>query len=432
VSALTNLKNRRRDVYEQSKLLADRAASENRAFTTDEQERWEQLYGELEAVDRRIAELVAAEQREIDAVASFNKLAGRPVETGRLPSHAVLSGQDKDLDQAFRSAIRAKNPAPIEVFSENPRSNYQPGVEQRTLLTSTATQAIPSDVYSQIITHLVENSAVMAAGATVVNTPTGETLQIPKDTAFVSSALTTEGSAISASDPTLAVVNLKAYKYASFFQVSSELASDTGTDLLGYLAKSAATSLALAFGPHLVTGTGTGQPTGVITGATLGVTGPTGTGTSLGTQGTANQGTDALYNLISSLAEPYSRQGSTGFLMTNGSLAVCRKLKDTTGQPVAGMVGGALNAAVSGAPGGNVVVGYPAFVDPSMATMANASKSIAFGAFERYFVRIVNGIRFERSNDFAFSSDLISFRCVIRLDGALCDASAIKYFVNTT
>lgn len=284
------------------------------------------------------------------------------------------------------------------------------------MLTSTATQAIPSDVYSSIVTHLVENSAVMAAGATIINTPTGETLQIPKDTAFVSSALTTEGAAIGASDPTLAVINLKAYKYASFFQVSHELALDTGTDLFGYLAKGAATSLALAFGPHLIRG----------------VTGPVGTGTSLGTQGTANQGTDALYNLISSLAEPYSRLPSTGFIMTNPSLAICRKLKDTTGQPVAGMVGGALNASVGGAPGGNVVVGYPAYVDPSVPAMANTNKSILFGAFERYFIRIVNGIRYERSEDFGFQNDVSSFRCVIRLDAALADANAVKYFVNTT
>ena len=119
--------------------------------------------------------------------------------------------------------------------------------------------------------------------------------------------------------------------------------------------------------------------------------------------------------------------------MTNASLAICRKLKDSAGQPVAGMVGGALNAAVSGAPSGNnVVLGYPAYVDPSMPAMANTTKSLAFGDWSRYFVRIVNGVRFERSDDFAFQNDLVSFRAIIRLDGALVDANAVKLFVNTT
>jgi HK97 family phage major capsid protein len=50
----------------------------------------------------------------------------------------------------------------------------------------------------------------------------------------------------------------------------------------------------------------------------------------------------------------------------------------------------------------------------------------------RYFVRLVNGIRFERSDDFKFQNDLISFRCILRLDGALIDTAAVKTFVNTT
>jgi HK97 family phage major capsid protein len=433
MSQLDQLRARRHTVWAQAKTLADGAADENRAFNDTEERQWKQLNAELDAVDTRIAEIVETEQREQLAAANFDAISRRPVETGRFPSHTALSKQDKELDHAFRSAMLAKNPAPIEIYTDTPRSNYQPGIERRDLLKTTATQALPVSVYDHVVMHLVESSAVMAAGATVITTNSGEDYQVPKDTAFSSAALTSEGSAIGESDPTLAVSTLKSYKYGTFFQVSYELAQDSNSDILGYMAKQAAQSLALAFGPHLISGTGSGQPQGVITGSTVGVTGPTGTGTSLGTQSTAGQGTDLLYSLIGSLAEPYSRQPSTGFLMTNASLAICRKLKDSTGQPVAGMVGGGLNAAVSGAPSGNnVVVGYPAYVDAFMAQMANTNKSIAFGDFSRYFVRIVNGIRFERSDDFAFNQDLVSFRCVIRLDGALVDASAVKTFVNTT
>jgi HK97 family phage major capsid protein len=242
--AIDSLKTRRRIVHGELTALAQRAADENRAFTDAEHAQWEPLSQEIDAIDRRIAEVRDQEQREAAGAATLDELNRRPVEFGKFPAGAPLTGQAKDLDHAFRSAILAKNPAPIEFGTENPRSNYQPGVEQRTLLTTTATQAIPSDVFAQIVTHLVESSAVMAAGATVLTTTTGEPMQVPKDTAFVSSALTTEGASISQSDPTLGVNTLKAYKYASFFQISHELAQDTGTDLLGYLAKGAATSLA--------------------------------------------------------------------------------------------------------------------------------------------------------------------------------------------
>ena len=67
-----------------------------------------------------------------------------------------------------------------------------------------------------------------------------------------------------------------------------------------------------------------------------------------------------------------------------------------------------------------------------MPAMANGAESIAFGDMSKYFIRIVNGVRFERSDEFRFQDDLIAFRCILRLDGALVDTGAVKTFVNTT
>jgi HK97 family phage major capsid protein len=92
--------------------------------------------------------------------------------------------------------------------------------------------------------------------------------------------------------------------------------------------------LALAYGPHLITGTGTGQPSGLVTTATTGVTGPAGTGTSFGVQGTAGQGTDLLVDLFGSLAEPYTRSPSLAWLMRTATLSSIRKLKTTAGDLV--------------------------------------------------------------------------------------------------
>ena len=82
--------------------------------------------------------------------------------------------------------------------------------------------------------------------------------------------------------------------------------------------------------------------------------------------------------------------------MRNASDVIVRKLKDTTGQPVQGL----------GHRGS--ILGYPSFLDPFMPAMANGAESIAFGAMDRYFIRIVNGVRFERSDDFAFQNDLVA------------------------
>jgi HK97 family phage major capsid protein len=348
----------------------------------------------------------------------------------------TLTRQAAETASAFRSAIFAKNPAPIEVYAEQMADEWPSDVPEpvmgragrvrihtRDTLKSTATQAMGVDVYGRIIMHLVETSSLMRAGATVVTTETGEDLVVPRSTGFVTSAITAEGAQITESDPALSTVTLKAFKYANYFEVSQELANDSPTNLLDFLARQAALSLGLGatgYGDDLINGAGTTEPRGLLLDAGTGVTGPAGTGTTLGAQGTLNQGTDALWNLVGSVAEPYAESDSAAFIMRNASNVTVRKLRDTSGQPVNGLTDR------------RSILGYPVFVDPFMPAMANTAESIAFGAMDRYFVRIVNGIRFERSDEFRFQNDLVAFRCILRLDGALIDTNAVKTFVNTT
>jgi HK97 family phage major capsid protein len=255
------------------------------------------------------------EQERDKQLAEVRAMATR----GRAPT---LSREAADLARQFRAAIFSKSPAPIEIFAEQFPDEWPEDVPEpiqgrggrvivhtRDTLKSTATQALSTTVYSTIVQHLVETSSLMKAGATVVTTATGEDLIIPKSTGFVTSNIIAEGASITESDPTLATVTLGAYKYSNYFEISQELANDTPTNLLDFLARQAALSLGLGttgFGNHLINGTGSGQPRGLLLDAGTGVTGPTGTGTTLGTQGTANQGTDALWSLVGSVAEPYA------------------------------------------------------------------------------------------------------------------------------
>jgi HK97 family phage major capsid protein len=422
VALLDDLRQRRADARTAADAILTRAAEEQRDLAADELRDYQ-----ARVVDQREADdAIEAEHERLLAEARAAQRAGRG---------PTLSRQALDTARAFRSAIFAKNPAPIEVYSdlpdEWPDDLPEPvqgrvgrvQVHTRDTLKSTATQAMGVDVYSRIVQHLVETSSIMAAGATVITTATGEDLIVPKSTGFVSSAIIGEGASITESDPTLATVTLKAFKYANYFEISQELATDTPTNLIDFLARQAALSLGLGttgYGDDLINGVGTTEPRGLLLDAATGVTGPAGTGTSLGTQGTANQGTDALWNLIGSVAEPYAAAPSAAFLLRNASDIIVRKLRDTTGQPVAGL----------GTRGS--ILGYPSYLDPFMPAMANTAESIAFGDMSRYFVRLVNGVRFERSDEFRFQNDLVAFRCILRLDGALIDTGAVKTFVNTT
>jgi HK97 family phage major capsid protein len=423
VTLLDQLKERRATARTSGDEILTRAASEGREPTPDELAEYQvHVTAEREAAD-------AMEQERDRQLAEVRAMATR----GRGPT---LTREAAELARQFRSAIFAKNPQPIEVYGTQLADDWPEEVPEpiqgragrvrvhtRDTLKTTATQAMGTDVYGSIVQHLVETSSVMRAGATVVTTETGEDLVVPRSTGFVSTNIFGEGVSITESDPTLSTVTLKAFKYANYFEISQELANDSPTNLLDFLARQAALSLGLGaggYGDDLINGVGTTEPRGLLLDAGTGVTGPAGTAAGLGTQGTVNMGTDALWNLIGSVAEPYAESDSAAFLMRNAVNVGVRKLRDTSGQPVQGL---------TDRPS---ILGYPVFVDPFMPAAANAAEYIAFGAMDRYFVRIVNGIRFERSDEFRFQNDLVAFRCILRLDGALVDTAAVKTFVGTT
>lgn len=409
--SITELRTERRAEWNSANALLTAASAANRELTTSEERTLEAHHANMDSLDAVIERREDDERRQQDTLDTFARIGGRP--GARRPSTA-----DHEAVEAFRSGILEANPRPIELHDASPRSYYQPGLERRDLVKSSPANFQPVSFYSQIVEHLVESSAVLAAGATVITTTTGETMRIPRSSALSTATLTAEAAVIAESDPTLSSYEMGAYKYGVLIQVSREMAEDSSVDLQGYLARETGIALGNALGAHLVNGTGTGQPRGVLVDSTSGVTGPTGTSTSLGTQGTAGQGTDLLNSLVGSLAEPYTRSAAAGFLLRTSSMTVVRNLKATTGE----LVG---NSYLSTSP-------HPFVVDPNVPAMAANAKSILFGDWSRYFVRIVNGIRFDRSDDFAFDRDLITYRATMRADGALIDTTgAIKHFANS-
>jgi HK97 family phage major capsid protein len=251
-------------------------------------------------------------------------------------------------------------------------------------------------------------------------------LLYPKTTAFQTANLITEGNSITESDPTLNFTTLRSWKYAAFWQLSKELVEDHASNIIDALSQSAATALALSYGNHLANGTGGGsQPLGYAVPGTVGVTGPTGTSTSFGTQGTAGQGTDLVFDLYASVAEPYLLSPSVAILGRNATFTMFKKYKEaTTNRPMLDMTPVKAGSSVN-------LLGQPGYVDPHAPAMAANAKSVAFGDWSRYVVRIVQGVRVERSDEFAFQNDLASFKAIIRLDGALVDANAIKLFQHS-
>jgi HK97 family phage major capsid protein len=400
-SFIKALQERRANVWEQTKELLDTAEKEKRDLTAEEEAKYQAFNADLDKMDQRAKDLVDAEQRTKDAEAAFAGLLAKPQEQPR---------KDADKDSELRRWARGEMRG-IDIAKPD-------GVAFRDLVKGTATaggNTVPTTFYGQLMAHLIEVSGIMMAGPTVLNTSSGESIEIPVTTAHSSAALTTEANPIGESDPAFATRTLGAYKYGVLLQASSELLTDTGVDLEGYLAMQAGRALGNAFGVHAITGDGSSKPTGVITSASAGVTG----GTAVVGAFTADNLIDLYYSVIA----PYRNSTSCGWLMRDSTLGAARKLKDGQGQYLW------QPSLQLGAP--DTLLSKPVNTDPNVAAPALSAKSVAFGDFSQYFVRLAGGVRFERSDDYAFNSDLVTFRAIIRADGLLIDQTgAVKVFTG--
>ncbi|MYU24022.1 phage major capsid protein [Streptomyces sp. SID8352] len=399
-SHIKALQERRATIWEQAKALLDAAEKEKRDLSAEEETQYQALNADLDRIDARATQLAEAEQRNKDAEEAFAKLLARPADQRQAPQD-----KDSELRRWARGEVRGIDiPVPA-------------GVAFRDLLKGTATaggHTVPVTFYGQLVQHLIEVSGVMMAGPTVLNTASGESIDIPVTTAYSSAALTAEAATLTESDPAFAKRTLGAYKYGVLLQASTELLTDSGVDLEGFLSMQAGRALGNAFGAHAVTGDGSSKPTGVITSATTGKTGGTGGGAF-----TADDLIDLYYSVIA----PYRNSGSCAWLMRDATLGAARKLKDDQGQYL-------WQPSIQvGVP--DLLLGKPVHTDPNVAAVGTGAKSVAFGDFSQYFVRMAGGVRFERSDDYAFNSDLVTYRAIIRADGLLVDQTgAVKVFAG--
>jgi HK97 family phage major capsid protein len=419
------LRDRRLQVWEQCKEMAEQAAGENRSFSAEEQGKWEVLNEEMDTLDKRIKAALDAEQRQADADTAFNRL-----NDSREGKDRAKQPETRRMNEEIRSFLRGDNGSPrvLEVGrTDNSRIewNYGP-VQYRTLTgpgpapaggTGAGAGLIPIDFYDQLISHLIQVSGILQAGPTVLNTTGGETLQIPKTTAHSTAASAAQAGAIPTSDPTFGMATLGAYKYGILLQVARELLDDSGVDLVGYLAMQAGRALGNKFGGDLVTGTGTGQPTGLVGGGLV-TTGVTGATTGVGGAAQYND----LVNLEYSVIAPYRQSRSCYWMAADATIGGFRLLVDKNNRPIWEP------SMVLGAP--DMLLGKPLVADPFMPAVATSAKSIAFGDFSQFFIRLVGPVRFERSDDYLFGSDLVAFRALIRGDGTLVDTAggAIKLY----
>jgi len=367
----------RNNLVAQMREVIDFAEAEKRGLSAEELTKIDRLESEIAQRDASIETAKRVEERAAQASEAAASFA---------PS-TVASQGDADLLRAIaRGEVRGHE------FAREARAALVPSA-------NTVGQSFYNRVFE--IAQLV---GPMLTTSEVFNTASGENLVIPTVTATSSAGSVAAGSAISESNPTFASITLGAEKYGALVSVASELVSDAGFDITAYIAQELGTSLGLQANSVLTTKLAAAAGS-VVTGGT-------------GVAGAATY--ENLVDLVYGIADGARVLPGLGFQMSKTGIAAARKMKDGSGQYIWS------DSAVAGQP--STLLGYAVYENPAVAAVATGAKSVLFGHLPSFKVRVAGGIRVDQSADYAFNTDVVTYRGLIRLDGGLTHASHIGYF----
>ena len=206
---------------------------------------------------------------------------------------------------------------------------------------------------------------------------------------------------------------LGAYKYTSkIIRVSVELLQDSAFNMEQYIGGKFGERLGRATAAHYATGTGTGQPNGLMTAATAGVTAASATAITYLEMLDLKHSVDPAYRV------------SPMWLFNDSTLKALKQLVDLDGRPLWSP------AIAADAPA--TFDGDPYQIDQGIDSIATGNRTVAYGDMSKYLIRDVLGMQMvtlrERYADF-HQAGFIAF---MRTDADLLDAGTnpIKYLVQ--
>lgn len=425
--------------------ISDKAEAEKRGLTTDERAAYDAAVAECEGLKDRITRAerelnLVAEAAASGGVASRGALGGGSADDDLgddddgdedAPAAKAKREQDAKFQRQFRKAFGVYLRGGMDELNGNLRTIFQRSRQQidakqlRDLSVGTTAAGgftVPQDFFNTLI-EAQKTFGGMAEVAQIINSASGATLPIPTESDIANAATIVGENVVgnTSVDATFGAVNMGAFMYRTVVRVSLELLQDSAFDLNAYIARKMGIRFARGQNAHFTTGTGIGQPTGILAASGGAATGKT---------GTTGQTTSVLFNdlidLEHSIDPSYRRQAR--FMFHDLTLRAIKKLADSNGRPIwmpdyATSVGGGFPA---------TLLGYGYTVNQDMPQMAANAKSIAFGAFEYYMIRRVMGVMILRLTERFADNGQVGFIGFARADGKYVNVNEpIKVYANS-
>lgn len=300
-----------------------------------------------------------------------------------------------------RTPSRFEYNAPLTTTAGSTGGNLIP---PETLLASLEVNMLAFGAVRQVAEQIVTASGEDISWPTVDDT-SNEGRQLPENAAADDNAGTgTSGDG--GPNPSFAKVTWEAFKFTSdAILVPYELLEDSVFNLPQILGALMGERLGRITNRRFTTGTGAGQPEGIVVGSALGVT----------AAGASAITADEIIDLEHSV-DPAYRDGAS-YMFRDTVLAHLRKLKDSQNRY---LWQAEYN---SGAP--DTLNNRPYYVNQHMAALATAQKTVIFGQLSKYKIRRVNSVRMYRLEERYRQKDQDGFVAFVREDGGLLHAGTV-------
>jgi HK97 family phage major capsid protein len=390
------------------------AVDESRDWTAEERANWDKANADID--------VVSADIERLEKLAKVEKIDYRQVIEGQGTGEPPAERTEEERDAAYG-----------EAFSRYMRGGTDNmSAEQRQLLLankadSRAYQGVgtPSlggylvpEGFRATMTETLKAFGGLMQHANVITTSTGNSLQWPTndDTANVG-AILAENTIITEQEATFGTRNLGAFTYTSkLVRVSIQLMQDSAFDMDSWLPRKLGERIGRAVAADLVTGTGVGEPEGLLTNSTEGAT------VTLTNWDDLDGGFvyGALIDLEHSVDPAYRGMGNCRFVLNDTTLSEIRKQTDTQLRPLW------LPVPVAGMPA--TINGNPYTIDQGMPSPADGAKSVMYGDIRAgLVVRQVLDVQMVRLAERYADYLQVGFFGFSRLDAVPDDTSAVKH-----
>lgn len=407
MSKITELREKQQKLVADARaLLADIKDDTAEARVAELESQHDAAMAEYDRLEARIKREEALEARERDLNAADDR---RPTGEDR----SVQGGRQENIDEARAAAFRSYLRHGLEDMPPEERKIVREMRAQAVGTDSKGGYLVPEGFMAELVKSLKAWGPMLDPGVTrVLTTTAGNSIPWPTmDDTSNEGSLIGENTQVTETEVAFGTKTLEAYKYTSgVVLVSAELLQDSAIDVEGTVRSAMAERIGRIGNRHLTVGTGSSQPNGIVTAATA-VT---------GVAAAAALTFDDMIELFHAVDPAYRDDPSVRFMFNDGTLKSLRKIKDTvTGnyiwQPA---------DVRTGAPA--TILDKPYSINQAMAAIGASNKSVAFGAFNRYVVRMVREFAIRRLVERYADYDQTGFIGFTRLDGELLDAGAVK------